>query len=303
MSNITLTRQFALIALNGLDSTHMTTAKKAALRCIMAASFLEEFIKQPFSEERSLTLSEEMKNISSASGKKLHEAENTINKELMNLRLIKESANLLACDMNYVTANVTIREYYSDPAEYSCIKTDIYKSLMESGSVTDETICMFWLLRESGCFYDIFTESEEDRLPARINELYEQSPFAKALFLIVIQKPLEQAYHSFLRKKKEIFSTPFGTGILFACPIFERSQSVFIDVEEWFSDKDKRLAYVLDRLSTMGQEVEVLRTGQTPLLKINNLYYECIPTQVVAKLPIQGVRLRRYIPDIAGHQS
>lgn len=303
MSKLPLSRQFALLALNGLDSTHMTTAKKAALRCIMAASFLEDFIKQPFSEERSHTLSEEMKKISSASGRKLLEAESSINKELMSLRLMKESANLLACDMNYVTASVTIREYYSEPAEYSQIKTDIYHSLMESSSVTDETICMFWLLRESGCFYDIFTEKEEDHLPARINELYEQSSLAKALFLIVIQRPLEQAYHSFLRKKKEIFSTPFGAGILFACPMLERSQSVFIEVEEWFSNKDKRLTCVMNRLLTMGQEVEVLRSGEVPLLKINNLYYECIPSQVVVKLPIQGVRLRRYIPGPSDNQS
>lgn len=298
MSELTLSKQFALIALNGLDSTHMSTAKKVALRSIMAASVLEEFIKQPFLENRITALSDEMKKVSSASGGKLREAETTVSKELIRLRLIKESANLLACDMNYVTASVTIREYYSDPTEYTRIKNGIYRCLTESGSVTDEIICMFWLLRESCCFYDIFTKKEEDHLSARINELFEQSPFAKVLFSIVIQKSQEQAYQSFLRKKKEWFSTPFGAGLLFTCPMLERSQSIFIEVEEWFSDKDKRLTCVMNRLLTMGQEVQVLRAGDVPLLKINNLYYECIPDQIVCRLPVQGVRLRRYFPDL-----
>ena len=42
MSELTLQERFALIALNAQDSLHMTTAKKAALRCIAAAEILEK---------------------------------------------------------------------------------------------------------------------------------------------------------------------------------------------------------------------------------------------------------------------
>lgn len=52
---------------------------------------------------------------------------------------------------------------------------------------------------------------------------------------------------------------------------------------------------MLDRFALKGHVVSVIRTGQTPLIKVDNIYYECIPTQVVVKVPIQGVRLRRYV--------
>lgn len=141
----------------------------------------------------------------------------------------------------------------------------------------------------------MFSPLEIDKITQRLNEIHLNSKVAKELFNLKLQRKIERIYAKYLKKKHEIFTTALGTGFLFIVPFFERKESVFIDVEQWFSDKDKRLSSVLDRFALKGHVVSVIRTGQTPLIKVDNIYYECIPSQVVVKVPIQGVRLRRYV--------
>lgn len=293
MSELTLQERFALIALNAQDSLHMTTAKKAALRCISAACVLESYMDSLW--PASGILEEKLKAAASLSSHELKQTEADIKEKLGEKHLVHEIYSLLACDMNYVTASVNIFEYRCDASEYTKQTEGIRAELMEEGNITDDSICLFWLLRESGCFYDLFSKGEQDYIATRINELYLHSALAKKLFPIEIHKGFEAFSQKFLKKKDELFSTPFGTGLLFICPIFERSQSIFIDVDEWFSNADKRLECVLRRLESQQHEVHVVRAGSVPLLKIDNLYYECIPSQITVKVPIQGVRLRRYV--------
>ena len=97
-------------------------------------------------------------------------------------------------------------------------------------------------------------------------------------------------------KKKAIFSTQLGTGVLFQVPFMERSSAVFIESEELYCNAEKRLESVIARLEENGNEVHVIRAGTVPLLQIDNLYYECIPTQhKYYRVPVFGVQLRRYI--------
>lgn len=293
MSELSLKEQFSLIALNAQDSLHMTTAKKAALRCISAASVLEQHLDGEWPDAE--TLKEELKTASDLSSRKIKELEEEIKTTLAAKNLITEIPNLLACDMDYVTAGVNIYEYYSNPEEYTKATEGMRAELMEECNITDDVICLFWLLRESSCFYDLFSKGEQDYISTRINDLYVQSSLAKALFPVEIHRGFEAFSHTYLKKKEELFTTAFGTGLLFICPILERSQSVFIEADAWFSGNDKRLEAVIRRLETKGHIVHVLRAGTVPLLKIENFYYECLPSQVTIKVPIQGVRLRRYV--------
>lgn len=293
MSELTLKERFALIGLNAQDSLHMTTAKKAALRCISAAAVLENHMESiwPSADK----LESELKDSANLSTHELKKIETGIKECLSEKQLIREIPNLLACDLDYVTASVNIFEYYSDKEEYTRQTEGIRAELMEEGNVTDEVICLLWLLRESGAFYDLFSQEEQKYLSPRISELYIQSPLAKMLLPIETHKGFEAFSQKFLKKKHELFSTQLGTGFLYTFPFIERSQSIFIDVEAWFSGDDKRLESVLKRLESKGHEVHILRAGKVPLLKIDNFYYECVPTQKVIKAPIQGMRLRRYI--------
>ena len=293
MSELTLQERFALIALNAQDSLHMTTAKKAALRCIAAAEILEKYLDAVWPDQD--TLEQELKSAADGSSRILKQTEKEIKAILAEKNLLTEIPNLLACDLFYVTAGVNIFEYCSNVAEYTRQTEGMRAELMEDGNVTDDVICLFWLLRESGCFYDLFTRAEQGYLATRINQLYLDSHLAKQLFPIQTRHAFEAFSQKFLKKKEDIFTTPFGTGLLFACPFFERSQSIFIEADAWFSGNDKRLECVIRRLEDKGHEVHVLRAGTVPLLKVDNFHYECIPTQIVVKAPVQGVRLRRYV--------
>ena len=74
------------------------------------------------------------------------------------------------------------------------------------------------------------------------------------------------------------------------------SSAVFIESEELYCNAEKRLESVIARLEENGNEVHVIRAGTVPLLQIDNLYYECIPTQhKYYRVPVFGVQLRRYI--------
>jgi len=292
MSELSLHERFAIIALNGLQVETMTVAKKLAVRGIMAAEILEKYLNE---ESLSKQVDMDFRKILISSKRKLKSAEERFTKELKEKGLLSVIPSILNCDMYYVTSGVEVSEYLCDSAEYTRQAEGIRAELLEDGEMSSEIIFLWWLMRESSCFYDLFSPLEIDKITQRLNEIHLNSKVAKELFNLKLQRKIEQIYAKYLKKKHEIFTTALGTGFLFVVPFFERKESVFIDVEQWFSDKDKRLSSVLDRFALKGHVVSVIRTGQTPLIKVDNIYYECIPTQVVVKVPIQGVRLRRYV--------
>lgn len=292
MSELSLHERFAIIALNGLQVETMTVAKKLAVRGIMAAEILEKYLNE---ESLSKQVDMDFRKILISSKRKLKSAEERFTKELKEKGLLSVIPSILNCDMYYVTSGVEVSEYLCDSAEYTRQAEGIRAELLEDGEMSSEIIFLWWLMRESSCFYDLFSPLEIDKITQRLNEIHLNSKVAKELFNLKLQRKIERIYAKYLKKKHEIFTTALGTGFLFIVPFFERKESVFIDVEQWFSDKDKRLSSVLDRFALKGHVVSVIRTGQTPLIKVDNIYYECIPTQVVVKVPIQGVRLRRYV--------
>lgn len=292
MSELSLHERFAIIALNGLQVETMTVAKKLAVRGIMAAEILEKYLNE---ESLSKQVDMDFRKILISSKRKLKSAEERFTKELKEKGLLSVIPSILNCDMYYVTSGVEVSEYLCDSAEYTRQTEGIRAELLEDGEISSEIIFLWWLMRESSCFYDLFSSLEIDKITQRLNEIHLNSKVAKELFNLKLQRKIERIYAKYLKKKHEIFTTALGTGFLFIVPFFERKESVFIDVDQWFSDKDKRLSSVLDRFALKGHVVSVIRTGQTPLIKVDNIYYECIPTQVVVKVPIQGVRLRRYV--------
>ena len=292
MKELSLHERFAIIALNGLEVETMVSAKKLAVRGIMAAKILENYLDDDISDG----LPElEFKKILWASTRKLKAEENKITSELRDKNLLSVIPSILNCDLYYVTSGVEVSEYLCDSDEYTRQTESIRAELLESGEVSSEVIFLWWLLRESSCFYDLFSPLEVDKITQKLNEIHLTSKKAKSLFNLKIQRKYEQIIVKYLKKKKEIFSTAIGTGVLYVVPFFERRQAVFIEVEEWFSDDDKRLACVLDRFAEKGHIVTVIKTGTVPLIKVDNTYYECIPGQVIMRVPIQGVRLSRYV--------
>lgn len=70
--------------------------------------------------------------------------------------ILKEIPNLLGCDMNYYTANVTMREYKSDSALYQSLIEKIRACALEQTELPEDIVILLWLFRESGCMHDIF---------------------------------------------------------------------------------------------------------------------------------------------------
>lgn len=304
MTNLSLQDRFSLISLNALNSTRNSTAKKAAIRCISAAGVLDRFLRETeeltedSDEYRSRldALSVSLKEAAHLSSSAAKELEHTVYTRLNNLGLMTEASSLVSCDLEFSSAGNKILEYRTDSDEYSRQTESLRAELMEEGNVFDETVCMLWLLRESSCFYDLFSKEEQKYLTSRINELYLNSLLAKTLLSVSIHNALDSAALGLFSKKKAIFSTQLGTGVLFQVPFMERSSAVFIESEELYCNAEKRLESVIARLEENGNEVHVIRAGTVPLLQIDNLYYECIPTQhKYYRVPVFGVQLRRYI--------
>lgn len=320
MADLGLAQSFSLVALNAQDSLHRTAVKTVALRAMAAAVLLEAYLNGAFTKDGdALVLQKEapslpyrdavlnpllkkggetgdlgqwLKKASKLPNRQFKVFEQAMAASLDALDLLDEIPNLLGCDLFYDSAGVKIKEYRSDMPEYARITETIRAEILEDGPVTDEAICMLWLLRESGCMHDLFSQNELEKAAAGMNALYQSNVLAKALFPVRIHQGIEIAIKSFLRMKKAAVRTQFGTGVNFVFPFLERSQSIFIDTEAWFSNSEKRLHDVKVRLESNGHIFTVLREGETPLIKIDNIVYVAIPHAVYTRIPIQGVRLR-----------
>lgn len=324
MTDLQLTQSFSMLALNAQRSLEMTTAKKVALRCIAAAVILEVYLDKGFTPtkkqialkkdvleqshtmlyqeiilkslarqnaKKSWDLNTWLKRASMLPGSTLKKLEQAVSGSLKELGLLEEIPHLLGCDLYFHSAGVSIKEYRSDIQEYSSISESIRAEILEDGPVTDETICMLWLLRESGCMHDFFSRNELDIVSARMYKLYQGAPLATALYPIRIHRGIELAVKQFFRMKKGAVKTQAGSGLNFLFPILERSQAVFIDMEAMFSNPAARLHDVKQRLESNGHTVTVLQEGQIPTIKIDNIVYQAIPHAIYGRVPIHGVRL------------
>lgn len=324
MTDLKLAESFALIALNAQRSLELTIAKKAALRCMAAAVILELHLEgglQHLAAQRSLQqdtsegshewtywktvieplikgkreLNRELlwwlHRASRLSKRKLVRFERSIADSLEERGLLEEIPHLLGCDLYFHSSGVSIKEYRSNLEEYARITEYLRADVLEDGRAAEQSVCLLWLLRESGCMHDLFSRNELDQVTVKMVSLMQSDPLAKVLYPIRIRRGLEAAAKQFLQFKKHAVATQTGSGVNFLFPILERSQAVFIDTEAMLSGPETRLKDVLARLESKGHRVQVLRTGQNPLLKIDNLVYEAIPHAIYGRVPIHGVRL------------
>ncbi|WP_018750670.1 hypothetical protein [Paenibacillus sanguinis] len=232
-----------------------------------------------------------LKRASSLPQRKLMRLEQVMTRSLMDLGAMEEIPHLLGCDMYFESSGVAVKEYRSELSEYTRIAEGLRAEVLENGPVSDETICLLWLLRESGCLPDLFSGQELAQVALRINELDTSSPIAHTLFWMRIGLGWGMMVKHFLRWKKAFVQTAVGKGMLFLFPLLERSQAVFIETEAWFANSQDRLGAVKQRLETQGHVFTVVREGEIPTIKIDNLMYEAVPHLVTMRVPIQGVRL------------
>lgn len=294
MEDYTLDQKLAIIGLDGVDSINMSVAKQAVLRGVSIARILEKWLSK-MEECESSTLQNALipalDSVKQMSKKQLKALEQKIAGDLKEKGLLEEVQDLLACDMNFETAGLSMRQYRSRPETYLLIRELVRAEVLEDGILSTECICMLWLFRETGVLHDLFTVSEQEIVHAKITECAAKQPVIAILLETKVHRTGEIFGIKYLKFKKELFRNPYLQGINLMFPFLERRQAIFIDFVVMGTDVAGRRQKVIHYLQERGHFVEELKYQKETLLKIDNAYYRVFPTTKWAKLPIQGVSL------------
>jgi hypothetical protein len=294
MKEYSLSEQFALISLDGMDAIHDTVAKKVALSGIAMAEVLQKMISNG-SMKNSASFGEqlagEISRVRKMSKKERHKLEKEMTAALKAEEALTEIPNLLGCDMTYYTANVTIREYRSELREYQRIVESIRAEILEPGEASLETVCLLYLCRETGCMHDIFSVEEQEQIQSRMIEMMAATPFYKALLETEFYSGIRNAYLGFLRAKTNLFKNPYLEGVNLLFPFLDRKQAIFIDMVIVGTTVEERRRKTIEFLRSNGHVCEEVPMGSERFIKVDNKYYRIFPSTRSCKVPIQGIEL------------
>ena len=295
MKDLTLSQQYALLALDGQESIHPSVAKSAVLRAVSAARVLETELGKADADSFSEFSAELQKAVQTAKTLKKKE-ETQIEKEVAAVleaeELLKEVPDILGCDMNYDTSGVELKAYLSDETSYIRIKEGLRAEILEDGPISLEDAVLLWLLRESGCIHDLFSVSEQNRVEERMTEAAVQDEKYRALWEAEFHNVFEGFMNRFVKTKSKLLKNPYLEGVNLVFPYLDRRKSVFIDMVIFGTNVADRRAAAVEYLKKKGFAVEEIRVGSETLLKIGNIYYRIFPmTKTAYKVPIQGVNL------------
>ena len=143
MKNYTIAEQFAVIALNAQDSLHESVAKNVAVAGIAAAKTVQTLLYEEENRDAAVfeqKLREQLDGIKKMKRKERNALEKEFTDILKAEGILKEIPNLLGCDMNYYTANVTMREYKSDSALYQYIIEKIRTCVLEQTELPEDIV-------------------------------------------------------------------------------------------------------------------------------------------------------------------
>ena len=295
MKDLTLSQQYALLALDGQESIHSSVAKSAVLRAVSAARVLETELGKADADSFSEFSAELQKAVQMAKTLKKKE-ETQIEKEVAAVleaeELLKEVPDILGCDMNYDTSGVELKAYLSDETSYIRIKEGLRAEILEDGPISLEDAVLLWLLRESGCIHDLFSVSEQNRVEERMTEAAVQDEKYRALWEAEFHNVFEGFMNRFVKTKSKLLKNPYLEGVNLVFPYLDRRKSVFIDMVIFGTNVADRRVAAVEYLKKKGFAVEEIRVGSETLLKIGNIYYRIFPmTKTAYKVPIQGVNL------------
>mgnify|MGYP003373679047 FL=1 len=291
MKDWKLSEQYAIVALNGLESLHASMAKDAVLRGIAAAKVLEPYI----GEEDSVFLTkleEAVERAKSIKKKKEKELEEEMASVLKAEGVLEIVPDLLGCDMDYYTSGVELKAYRSEESIYLRIREGLRAEILEEGEISRECALLLWLFRESGCIHDLFSVEEQNKVQQRMLDMAAQEPIVQELWQSEFYSAVEKFVEKFLRTKRNLFKNPYLQGVNLVFPFLERRSAIFIDFVVFGTDVKSRRIAVMEHLVSFGHYVEEVKLGSETLLKIDNAYYRIVPgTRTAYKVPIQGASL------------
>ena len=295
MKELVLSRQYAVIALDGLESLHPSVAKSAVIRAIAAAKVLEEVMYTEAESDPAVfipKLNEAVEGVKDLRKKDEKQIEEEMAALLEADGLMEQIPDILGCDMDYYTSGVELKAYRSDEDTYIRIREGLRAEILEEGVISTECAVLLWLLRESGCIHDLFSVSEQDQVQRRMTDAAAENEIFRAMWQTEFHSAVESFAGRFLRAKHNLFKNPYLEGVNLIFPYLERRKAIFIDFVVLGTDVQSRRIAVMEHLSKMGHYVEEVKSGSETLLKIDNAYYRIFPTVKRAyKVPIQGANL------------
>lgn len=285
-----LAKQYALISLNGEEASNKTVVGKMKNRVITAAVFLEDIL------EEKMALGEWIKKIQKLPQKKCNQIADSIKVEMKAEDILEEIPSLLECDVNYETLEIRINQYRADYDTYTRTAEYIKAEMLDGGEISDEVLCLVWLLKQSGDLGSVFSTEEMHVIKEKYIQLYRENELANNLFETDLKVGGSVWWKNFLAAKKKWARTPMGAGIVSRFPVLERSESVFIATEKWFPNSEERIDDVRKLLTDRGHICELKHEGPVALMEIDHVLYELVPDGMPMKtITIHGVRLRRYL--------
>ena len=295
MKKLVLSQQYAVIALDGLESLHPSMAKSAVIRAIAAAKVMEEVMHTEAESDPAvfiLKLNEAVEGVKDLRKKDEKQIEEEMAGLLEADGLMEQISDILGCDMDYYTAGVELKAYRSDEDTYIRIREGLRAEILEEGVISTECAVLLWLLRESGCIHDLFSVSEQDQVQRRMTDAAAENEIFRAMWQTEFHSAVESFAGRFLRAKHNLFKNPYLEGVNLIFPYLERRKAIFIDFVVFGTDVRSRRIAIMEHLSKMGHYVEEVKSGSETLLKIDNAYYRIFPTVKRAyKVPIQGANL------------
>ena len=295
MKELVLSQQYAVIALDGLESLHPSMAKSAVIRAIAAAKVMEEVMHTEAESDPAVfipKLNEAVEGVKDLRKKDEKQIEEEMAGLLEADGLMEQIPDILGCDMDYYTSGVELKAYRSDEDTYIRIREGLRAEILEEGVISTECAVLLWLLRESGCIHDLFSVSEQDQVQRRMTDAAAENEIFRAMWQTEFHSAVESFAGRFLRAKHNLFKNPYLEGVNLIFPYLERRKAIFIDFVVLGTDVQSRRIAVMEHLSKMGHYVEEVKSGSETLLKIDNAYYRIFPTVKRAyKVPIQGANL------------
>lgn len=296
MKEYTLAQQYALIGLDGVDSKHWDMVKAATVRGIAAAKLLEEILK----DEESVDLHTFQRELVIGTARIRHQKRGRgkkIGKEMADLLIadgtLEEVPDLISCDIDYNSGNCEIKAYRTEPKTYQEITEWLRAEVLEDGPMTQECISLLWLLRESGCLYELFTVAEQKKLEERMVTLVTERELYSILWRSEFHSNWESMVRKFKQSKKQFFKEhPAWQGVNLVFPFMERRSGIFIDDVILGTTVEGRRLAMVNYLTEQGHYVDMVKSGEETLLKIDNAYYRIFPTgRSIQGIPIQGAYL------------
>lgn len=294
MKELTLSQQYAVIALNGLESLHPSIVKEAVLRGIAAAKVMEGMLQTEDCEEEKFIsmLDEAVERAKSLKKNESKKIETQMAEELEKDGWMEQVPDLLGCDMDYYTAGVELKAYRSEESIYLRLREGLRAEILDEGEISLECALLLWLHRESGCIHDLFSVTEQNEVQERMLDLSVKSVKYRALWQAEFHSTLENFVGKFLKAKKKLFKNPYLEGVNLIFPFLERRKAIFIDFVVFGTNVTERRTAIMEHLCKMGHYVEEVKVGSETLLKIDNSYYRVFPfTKRAYKVPIQGANI------------